>query len=402
MSGILSQLGLAEEIQTSPAISGITSTSTGFTVTFASAHGLLAEDTLTLAGFTPSGYNATWTVSAVPSSTTLTVLTTLNPGTSTVQGTYTASTVGRPQTVTRFLDFNDESLKLAVNRIESAGLRAATRVQRSDRWVVNKEGGAGDTNVEVQSRGFGLLFKHMLGTIATTGPTDSAYTHTATVGPLGGRSLTTQVGRAFTPSQVVQPFTQQGMKVSKWDLSTTVDGLLMLKISWIYQDESTSTALASASYATAELFSFAGGVIQVGSTNVDVTKVQITGDNKLAEKRRYVRGSTLMKEPREEQLRDYAFMIDLDFTDLSHYNRYVSTTASGAMAALTATFTCPTLIGVSTYPSLVVTIPVARQDGETPTVSGPKLNVQSLPFKVLNNGSNSPITIAYTTLDSTP
>ena len=401
MSGILSQFGIAEELVTTPAITGITSTATGFTVTFASAPTCKAGDTLTLAGFTPSGYNGSWSVATVSGST-VTVLTGVNPGTSTVQGTYTASVFGQPQTVTRFYDFNSESLKLAVKRIESVGLRAATRVQRSDRWAVNLEGGAGDTTHEVQSRGFGVFLKHMLGTIATAGPTDSAYTHTATVGPLTGHSMTAQIGKPFTPSQVVQPFTQQGMKIGKWELSSSVDGLCELKITWVYQNESTTVALATASYPAAELFSFAGAVIQIGGLNVDVTKVTITGDNKLADKRRYLRSSTLMKEPIEEGMRDYAFTVDLDFTDLSMYQRYTSLTASGAMAALSATWTAPTLIGATTYPSLAVTVPVARQDGETPVVTGPKLLTQSLPFKVLNNGSNSPLSIAYTTLDTTP
>lgn len=405
MSGILSQFGIAEELITNtPAITGITSTATGFTVTFGSAHGLLVADTLTMSGFTPAGYNGAWSIATVPTTTTVTVLTNLNPGVSTVQGTYLASTYGRPPVVTRFYDMNSESLKLDVKRIESVGLRANTRVQRQDRWAVNREGVAGDTTHEVQSRGFGVFFKHMMGAIATVGPTDSAYVHTATVGPLTGRSIATQVGRPFTPSQVVQPFTQQGMKIGKWELSNNVDGLLELKITWVGQDEQTGAALAVASYGVAELFSFAGGVITVGGVDIDVTKVTITGDNKLSEKRRFIRGSTLMKEPIEEGFRDYAFTIDLDFTDLSHYQRYASLTAAGAMAALSATWTAPTLIGATTFPSLAVTIPIARQDGETPTVTGPKLLVQALPFKVLtpSSGGNSPLSIAYTTLDATP
>jgi hypothetical protein len=302
VSGILSQFGLAEEVVTTPAITGIASTATGFTVTFASAPSSKVGDTLILAGFTPSAYNGTWSIASVSGST-VTVLTGINPGNSTVQGTYTSSVFGQPQTVTRFYDFNGESLKVAVKRIESAGLRAATRVQRSDRWAVNLEGGAGDTTCEVQSRGFGIFLKHMLGTIATAGPTDAAYTHTATVGPLTGRSMTTQIGKPFTPSQVVQPFTHQGMKIGKWELSSGVDGLAVLKITWVYQNESTTVALATASYPAAELFSFAGAQVQIGGINVDVTKVTITGDNKLAEKRRYLRSSTLMKEPIEEGLR---------------------------------------------------------------------------------------------------
>jgi hypothetical protein len=200
----------------------------------------------------------------------------------------------------------------------------------------------------------------------------------------------------------VQAMTQQGMKISTWELSSQVDGLLLLKLTFVGQDEVTTVALAVASYATTELFSFVGGVLTVGGVATDITKITISGDNKLAGKRRYMRGSALMKEPLEEGLRDYKITVDLDFTDLSHYNRYVSSTAAGAIATLVATWTAPTLIGATTFPSVVVTAQAARQDGETPNVQGPKLLVQSLPFKVLYDGTNSPVKIAYTTLDSTP
>ena len=80
-----------------PTISRITSTSTSFTVTFSSAHGLSAGNTFTLSGFTPTGYNnaadTVWTVASAVGTTgtggtyTVTVNTSANPGTSTVQGT---------------------------------------------------------------------------------------------------------------------------------------------------------------------------------------------------------------------------------------------------------------------------------------------------------------------------
>jgi hypothetical protein len=80
-----------------PAVTGITSTSTTFTVTFASAHGLSAGNTFVLTGFTPSAYNnavgTVWTVASAVGTTgsggtyTVTVASTLNPGTTSVNGT---------------------------------------------------------------------------------------------------------------------------------------------------------------------------------------------------------------------------------------------------------------------------------------------------------------------------
>jgi hypothetical protein len=77
-------------VATGGAISG-TSSGTTATLTSASAHGLATGDLVTLAGITPSGYNGTYLVATVPSSTTFTVTTSgSNLGNTTVSGTASA------------------------------------------------------------------------------------------------------------------------------------------------------------------------------------------------------------------------------------------------------------------------------------------------------------------------
>lgn len=77
---------------TPPSISAITSNSTSFTVAFASAHSLSAGNTFSLSGVTPSAYNGTWTVASAVGTTgsggtyTVTVTSTANPGTASVEG----------------------------------------------------------------------------------------------------------------------------------------------------------------------------------------------------------------------------------------------------------------------------------------------------------------------------
>ena len=74
-------------VSTGGAISG-TSSGTTATLTSASAHGLATGDLVTIAGMTPSGYNGTYLVATVPTTTTFTVTTSgSNLGASTVSGT---------------------------------------------------------------------------------------------------------------------------------------------------------------------------------------------------------------------------------------------------------------------------------------------------------------------------
>lgn len=87
-------------------ITSITSTATEFTVTTSAPHGFVAGGGIIIDGSTPSVYDSTWIVDAVPTTTTFTVLTALNAGTGSAgtvreadpttwwNGTHTVQSVG--------------------------------------------------------------------------------------------------------------------------------------------------------------------------------------------------------------------------------------------------------------------------------------------------------------------
>ena len=66
-----------------------------------------------------------------------------------------------------------------------------------------------------------------------------------------------------------------------------------------------------------------------------------------------------------------------------------------------ATFAAPTLIGVSAYPTITVTVPFAGCD-EFKSGNKAGLNMVSVGGEVLYDGTTSPVTVAYKTLDTTP
>ena len=73
------------------------------------------------------------------------------------------------------------------------GLRATGWVELQTGTRVAKAGGTIKPKFEWMTAGMGWWLLHMLGATATTGPTDSAYVHTGTVGSLYGDSFTCQV-----------------------------------------------------------------------------------------------------------------------------------------------------------------------------------------------------------------
>jgi hypothetical protein len=68
-------------------VTGVTSTGAAFTVTTSATHDFRVGDFAVLRGMTPAPYNSMWRVATVPTGTTFTVTSALNPGTSSVNGT---------------------------------------------------------------------------------------------------------------------------------------------------------------------------------------------------------------------------------------------------------------------------------------------------------------------------
>jgi hypothetical protein len=315
------------------------------------------------------------------------------------------TTFGTYVAPTRFLEFTQESLKLSLERIESAGLRPSRRVLTTDDWVVGRRGAGGDVEFEVANKGFGLMLKHMLGAVTSAQPNagsnPTVWEHTGKVGALDAKSFTAQFGRAGNDG-TVRAFSYLGCKVASWELSCDVNGILMLKATLDAADETTAQALATASYAATSVpLVYTGGTISVGGSQFDVTKCSVTGDNGLKADRYMLRGATsnVKKEQLEGSgLRQYGGTLSAEFSDLTAYNKFIN----GTVGAFTAFFSGANISGAYNY-ALEVTMPAVRFDGDTPVVGGPDIIEHDLPFKALDDGSGTtPCQMVYRTTDTTP
>lgn len=309
---------------------------------------------------------------------------------------------GTPVTVDRAWEFNSESISESYMRTEGDPLRVGTYVKRNDRFTPYFGGAAGSIELDVMTKGFGFWLKHMLGQVVTTGPAEtSVYTHTGTMIDLYGSSFTCQVQRPFHPSGTAQAFTYEGGKVSSWELANSVDGNLVCSLETDFQQVSTATGLVSASalYPTSmENLTWAGGVVTIGGTQVPLTEISIGGDNGLNTDRRYINGSTDKQEPTGGR-RELSFSCSADFDSLTQRNRAAGITRAAALATIVATWTGPTLLGSTLYPSLQVTIPAARFDEWTGANEGPEGISQELSGVGLFDGTNSAATIVYKSAD---
>ena len=305
--------------------------------------------------------------------------------------------------LTRAFEFDSESIEEAEGRTEGDPLRVGSSVIRDDRFTPYFDGAAGDIELAVMTKGFGFWLKHMLGAVATTGPTSAKYTHTATEGDLWGKSFTAQINRPFNPAGTNQAFTYRGGKVTGWELTNAVDGNLMAKLSCDFQqvDNSTTLVAAPAYPAGMENFTWAGGVVTIGGSAYDITEFALKWDSGLDVGRKQIRANTDKKEPTATR-RGGEFSLKADFESLTQRNRAHATTRAGVLAAIVGTWTGPTAITGAVYPTLTVTIPSARFDKWKGAREGADAINQELSGEVRWNGTNSPVAIAFGTTDTTP
>ena len=307
-------------------------------------------------------------------------------------------TYGTPVTVTRFLEFVSESMQDGhVGKVVTAGL-GRSRFPREDRVRTYPMGVSGSVEWEVLDTGFGLLLKYLLGGVVTAGAGPD-YTHTLTpdANALFGTAFTMQIGRPGTLG-TVHPFTYGGCKVTGWNLSCAVDEALKLTTNIHAQNMGTGVALASKSYAAdSEPFVFVDGALTVGGAAVPVRSFSMDFENGLNTDRRFL-GSGLVSEPIANAIGGITGTLDAEFEDLTE----LASWAAGTQAQLILTFDSLRTLGSGSTYKLTVTIPLIEYTGSVPSVGGPDIVRQSLPFRAFDNGSAALITMVYETSDAAP
>lgn len=310
-------------------------------------------------------------------------------------------TYGTAVAPSKFLEFTKETVTGKYERIESQAIRSGANVLRSDRFVPNPKGAAGDLETEVLNQNFAFWLKHMLGTVTPTGT--SPKTYAATVGPLKGKSFTAQFNRVDANGND-NIFTYEGGKVASWELSNAVDGLLMLNLTMDFEAETIGAGAGAYAKATPTfptngiLLSFVGGTVTVGGSALDVKNVSVKGDNGLKTDRFGIRTTGTNKlEPIEDAFRKYEIALGTEFQSVAQAQRVAATTASGALAAVTMKWQTP-----DTLNSVQIDIPAMRFDEGAINVSGPGVIEQNLTGVGLAPAAGgSPITITVITPDAT-
>ncbi len=287
-------------------------------------------------------------------------------------------TYGTLVTVTEFFPILSENINLDIARIEDDTIIAGRRLQQSTQWGAGAQTVSGPVQTLLWTTATKTLLKNMFGTESGAGP------FTYIPGSLLGDSMTIQVGRPGTGG-VVHPFTFSGCKVGSWEIAASEGQAVTLGLDIMGQDQTTGTALASASYGDLNPFRFTHATFTIAATAYTVSQFRLSGDNALEERR--FDGTDITIEPLESGERVFDGSFTAEFIDLTQMNRYVN----GTEAALVASFNDG---GGNT---LVITMNT-RFDGATPSLSGKGVLEIDVPFKCVSTTSDAAACTAVLTL----
>lgn len=313
-------------------------------------------------------------------------------------GLKTETTFNTSVTVDRFYEFNSENLSYNKNTVVGMGLRAGGQLPRSQRRVVTTFAATGEFEIDLPTRGLGMLLGHATGTMSSaTLVSTGVYSYTFTLADVYGRSMTIQAG---VPQYggTVTPKTITGAKIASFDLSVANGDIAKGKFTIDGAGFSTTTpTLATASYALqGSVFHFAQGAVTVdGSSVANIKDFTVSVNNTLKNDRYNLGSSGAKAEQGINGFRAVTGSMTAEFTDTTLLNKFLADTS----AAIVVTFTGATI--ASTYKeNLTITIPAAKFNADTPNVAGPGVVDLSMTFDVYDDGTNQPLTIVYQTADS--
>lgn len=299
-----------------------------------------------------------------------------------------------------------DPIQLETGRSESGGLRARRVVPYADRFQPYHMGGSGSRSIEVLTLGFEWWLEHMMGniTLEEDDPVAGVNSYIGILADLCDLSFTWQENVVLGACKDTdQAFTWGGGKIVSWTLSCEVEGNLTAEFEVVFANHTTATALATASYPTgADVMSWASGSVSLGGSSVPVTSWSLSCNNNLKTDRHYIAGTgaapgTARREPVRNGDREITFECEIDFTDLTQWNRFASLTRAGTMAAVAVSAQGPLPITGSTYPALNIAIPALRFDDVSLGTNSQEMSMQSVSGIVLDNGSAEPLTITYVT-----
>jgi hypothetical protein len=269
-------------------------------------------------------------------------------------------TYNTPLVVDRFYEFDSESIADDFRRTEGDPLRVGGEgVIRSDRSTPYYGGASGhgvDGDADQELRLVADAHARHRDDHGSGG--DHGLHPHGHAGHLQGDSFTMQVNRPFNPTGTNQAFTYSGGKITEWTLSNNAEENLMLEASCDFASRRRRRRWRRRP--TRRRWRTCPGRRRHLDRRLRLRRddFSVTCNNGMNVDRRQIRGNTAKKEPTTGR-REVTFSLSADFDSLTQRNRAAATTRAATVAAISAVWTGPTLLGTTLFPTVQVDIPAA-------------------------------------------
>ena len=306
-------------------------------------------------------------------------------------------------TAQKFYEFNSENLKFNKNIKEGMGLRAGGVTMRANRRVLVTSDASGDFEIDLPTRGTGLLFGlAMCNQVTPTTVSSGVYSAAYTFGDPVSDNFSTQVKVPnYSGSYTTKTLT--GCKITGFELSVANGDIAKAKFTIDAAKFSTSTAAQTPSYTisgAASLYTFGGGTVTIdGTTAINVKDFTLTVDNAIKTDRYNLDGTGLKQEQIVNGFRKISGKMKVEFTDTVILSKFISDATAAIVVTLQGA-----LISGSTYETVTISLPYVKYDADTPNVTGPgpvDLDVSFTAYDGSTSGTPAePLTITIVSQDA--
>lgn len=290
-------------------------------------------------------------------------------------------------------EFVEEDLVWEPEFSEGTGMRYGKRVMAGDRRVLVKESVSGSVTVEAVTKGLGKLFQAAVGPGTSTVASGAAYQQLftpTTTDPLP--SYTIQKSVPFVGGGAAQPMSFLGMVCTGFELEAGNGEVPTIKFNWVGKGVDTAQTFVTPSYLSGtQLLSFVGSSIRIGGSvtvptatslavggtaAANVVDAKLTYENGVDEGGFYMGGSGKRGRAPAVGTRAISGSLTVEYTDNVLRDAFLNQTD----LALVLKFAATPAIVTSYFPTLEITIPVIRLDGELPKANGGDVVTQSIDF----------------------
>ena len=315
-------------------------------------------------------------------------------------------TYGTPVVVTKGIRQTKASFTRTAQRVQSQGVQSGVLGPVASGYVEATAAGEGSLDIDMQSKGMGLLLSNLMGSSTSAQQAASAaYLQTHTLADPVGKFMTMQVGRPLRSGTVV-PQTASGCKVISAEFSCNVGEILSSSWEIDAQKVDNTTALAAASYTTGAITFHSGlmalkmgtygaesAVSGVRGVSVKIDRPQDTEDYQTSNA---VAGIGYKSEPVINELTSITGTVTSDWLAKATFEDLANGMTS---TSLVWEFVHTVAIASTYYPTFRSTLPGVFFDSGSQEVEGVSELTHDWSFTWRYDGTNMP-RIEYMTSDT--